>query len=77
MNLPEPLLRDKDFMRLRLGVCWDMWVAERDNLDSLIALAFMRGETLGMAKAREYMQAKTDSLAAELAARISGSSHEL
>jgi hypothetical protein len=53
VTIPEALTRDRDFATLLRMATLGATDAERGHIETLVALAFIKGETMGMAKAIE------------------------
>jgi hypothetical protein len=51
VTIPEALTRDRDFSTLLRMATLGATDAERGHIETLVALAFIKGETTGMSKA--------------------------
>ena len=59
MTIPEPLARDRDFATLLRMATFGATDAERDEIETLIALAFLKGEGVGIERAIATMKGET------------------
>jgi hypothetical protein len=56
MTIPEALTRDRDFTTLLRMATFGATDAERDEIETLVALAFLKGEGIGIGRAIETIK---------------------